>query len=273
MPGSDLYRSCGLAVAGGLVILLAGCSIGPQQGRSAADVPFKTSEMEHLLATMSARSPMPRFASPLDMELMRAAAGGIASEVTALLARGAVADAVDPARTTALLVAAREGHREVARLLLAAGADVNGRGGAMTPLSAAVLQGHIQVAALLLRHGADVNAGGVGGLPALMNAVKINRVDIAALLLGANPDLGIHDHDGKGLVAVATANKNAAMVYMLVRSGAPKELPDRGRWNIPAPYEPPPRRFDSSLLQPAQVQAGRGAVETAGNGEARTRGT
>jgi Ankyrin repeats (3 copies)/Ankyrin repeats (many copies) len=271
MPGSD-NRLVGVVV-GAIAILLAGCSMAPQQRDSLADVPFKTTELEHLMATVSARDHLPRFASPLDLELMRAAGLGIASEVSALLARGAVADAVDPSRTTALLVASREGHREVVRLLLASGADVNGRGGAMTPLSATVLRGHIQVAALLLRHGADVNAGGVGGLPALMNAVKINRIDIAALLLAAEPDLGIYDHDGNSLVAVATANKNAAMVYMLVHSGAPKDLPVRGRWNIPAPYEPPPRPFDFSLLQPAQVLAGQDAVGTAGNGEAGTRGS
>lgn len=262
MPGSDTRSGGGVAVA--MALLLAGCSMAPQQRDPAADGPFKTSEWQHLMATVSARDPLPRFASPLDMELIRAAGVGVPSEVSALLERGAVADAVDPARTTALLVASREGHREVVRMLLAVGADVNGRGGAMTPLAAAVLRGHGQVAALLLRHGADVDAGGVGGLPALMNAVKINRLDLAALLLAASPDLRIYDHDGKSLVAVASANNNAAMVDLLVRSGAPKDLPARSRWTPPAPAEPPPRPFDFSLRQPAQVLAGQIAVGTAG---------
>lgn len=186
---------------------------------------------------------------------MRAAGVGVASEVAALLSRGALADAVDPGRTTALLVAAREGHREIVRLLLAAGADVDGRGGAMTPLAAAALRGHIQVVDFLLRRGADVNAGGAGGLPALMNAVKINRLDIAALVLGAGPDLRIYDHDGKSLVAVATSNNNSAMVALLVRSGAPRDLPARSRWVTPVPSLSPQRAFDFSMQQSAQVLA------------------
>jgi len=232
-------------------VLLAGCSGVRAPGSSGPEGPFKTSELQYLLATASARDHLPRLASPLDLELMRAAGAGDASEVAKLLARGAQADAADAARSTALLVAAREGRREVVRLLLAAGADVDGRGGAMTPLAAAALRGHLQVAALLLRHGADVDAAGAGGLPALMNAVKINRLDIAALVLQAKPDLRIYDHDGKSLVAVAVANNNTAMVALLVRSGARSDLPSRSRWGVQEPAEPPRRAFELSLLPPA----------------------
>lgn len=57
--------------------------------------------------------------------LNRAALQGNAAEVTRLLEAGAFPDGQDETGFTPLMVAAREGHTEVVRLLIDAGADVN----------------------------------------------------------------------------------------------------------------------------------------------------
>ena len=91
---------------------------------------------------------------------------------------------------TPLLFAARMGDLGSARLLVAAGADVND----LTPagsstLAVAALSGHGDVAALLLEHGADPNAAG-GGYAPLHAAIlhRDARLVEALLSAGADPD-------------------------------------------------------------------------------------
>ena len=68
---------------------------------------------------------------------------------------------------TALLHAARQGHRSAVRALLDAGADVNQVNAESTsPLLIAVINGHFDLAVELLENGADVNlANDAGGAP------------------------------------------------------------------------------------------------------------
>ncbi|PNH08670.1 Ankyrin repeat domain-containing protein 29 [Tetrabaena socialis] len=60
---------------------------------------------------------------------------------------------------TALFAACKEGHEEVAKALLAGGADVNAKNtDGATALFVACKGGHIEVAQVLLATGADINA-------------------------------------------------------------------------------------------------------------------
>ena len=70
---------------------------------------------------------------------------------------------------TALLVAARDGHFEAARALIAGGAEVNQVSGSekTSPLVIAICNGHYDVAKLLLDRGADPNLATIDGLAAL----------------------------------------------------------------------------------------------------------
>ena len=80
---------------------------------------------------------------------------------------------------TPLLYAARDGMLEPARLLVAAGADLElGDGNAIRPLLMAALNGQIAVARLLVEHGANVNADDFWGRTPLWAAVEYRNLDM-----------------------------------------------------------------------------------------------
>ena len=91
---------------------------------------------------------------------------------------------------TPLLFAARVGDLASARLLVAAGADVNeATPDGASALAVAALSGHGAVGALLLDHGADPNAAGGGYTP--LHAAILQRDPLLAealLSAGADPD-------------------------------------------------------------------------------------
>lgn len=115
--------------------------------------------------------------------------------VAALLGKGASANAADKFGRTPLMLGQ---SAEIAKLLIARGANVNARSGsATTPLiflaGLAVKQIKYPLEAkaeLLLAKGADVNAADNSGRTALMAAASLARVGIVQLLLkhGAKAD-------------------------------------------------------------------------------------
>lgn len=96
--------------------------------------------------------------------LFAARAGDVAS-ARLLLAAGANVNDASPDGTTALVTAVHSGQREVATLLVEKGADVNASGSGYTALHAAVLRGDGALVSLLLRKGADREAAVVRGTP------------------------------------------------------------------------------------------------------------
>ncbi|MDE2907098.1 MAG: ankyrin repeat domain-containing protein [Acidobacteriota bacterium] len=97
--------------------------------------------------------------------LLFAARNGDAATARVLLAAGADVDDTAAAGTSALVVAAHSGHRALAELLLERGADPNAAGAGYTALHAAVLRGQGALVRALLAHGADPNAPVVRGTP------------------------------------------------------------------------------------------------------------
>ena len=85
----------------------------------------------------------------------------------------------------ALWDAVELGRIEVVRQHLAAGTDVNDRGGitGLTALHQAAFHGHAEIAALLIEAGADVNAASRRGETPLHSTVYWEHREVAALLL------------------------------------------------------------------------------------------
>jgi ankyrin repeat protein len=91
-------------------------------------------------------------------ELIRAAKEGNVSLLQTLIRQGEPVDVTNVENATALMVAARQGQLQAAKVLLSNGAKVNFQSKCATyhtPLFCAVLGSHHDVARLLLEHGAD----------------------------------------------------------------------------------------------------------------------
>src|SRR4029079_3095784 len=155
---------------------------------------------------------------------------GNVEAVKLLLDRGAVVDARDPEfQQTALMVAIRENHPDVAPLLIDRHADVNaktrtgrtppwvlpnsvpgfGHGigivrgglpergsrylipGGLTPLWYAARDGRLESARILAAAGADVNRTDPNGITPLLMAITNNHMDVARFLIDRGSDLNV----------------------------------------------------------------------------------
>ncbi|MGE4111326.1 MAG: ankyrin repeat domain-containing protein, partial [Burkholderiales bacterium] len=100
--------------------------------------------------------------------LMLAVREGKPGVVRTLLAARPRIHMRNPLGESALMLAAILGHTEIVQLLLQAGAPVNHNG--WTPLIYAVARDRADIARLLIAKGADVNAAAVNGTTPLMMA-------------------------------------------------------------------------------------------------------
>ena len=149
-----------------------------------------------------------------DEQTLRAAAPPAAGdEGRRLVVGGAEIDARFPIVNgfndahTPLLVAARDGHVEMVRLLVEAGADVNAvepTFGAV-PLHKAVYNGHADSTRLLSdQAGVDLNfQGATNGYSPLHDALWHGYDECARVLVDAGADLELVGHDGKTPLALA----------------------------------------------------------------------
>jgi ankyrin repeat protein len=125
-----------------------------------------------------------------------------------------------PGAKTPLLYAAREGHLDVAKLLLDAGAtlekaDADG----VTPLLTAILNGHIPVARYFIERGANVRAADWYGQTPLFAAVDLRDLDVS----GPGRDNGVNREEALELIRIVLARG----VDVNART---KEYPPQRRW-------------------------------------------
>jgi ankyrin repeat protein len=128
-----------------------------------------------------------------------------------------------PGGMTPLLFAARDGLLDAARLLAAAGANLNAADpNGLTPLLMAITNGQIPVAQLLIEQGADVQAADWYGRTPLWAAVEIRNLDLRS----AAVDNGI-DRDA-ALRLITALLEHGADVNARV-----KEFPPQRRYMLP----------------------------------------
>jgi len=120
-----------------------------------------------------------------------------------------------------LHIAAFNGHKDVAELLLANKADVNAKSAAgKTPLDAAAFMGHLDVAQSLIAKGADVNAKDSNGRTPLQEAAGMDKRDMAALLLKSGADVHAKSNNGWTALHDAAFAGHQEVAELLLANGA-----------------------------------------------------
>jgi ankyrin repeat protein len=110
------------------------------------------------------------------------------------------ANKVTPDGFLPLCLALAFAHMDVARLLAAAGADVNARSialGGVAPIHSAVFGRNAEGVRWLLENGADVNAAQEGGFTALHGACQNGDVRMVEDLLSSGADVTLRTDEGK----------------------------------------------------------------------------
>jgi ankyrin repeat protein len=162
-------------------------------------------------------------AAPSDNRLSDAAMQGDKDTVRSLLNQKVDVNAPQGDGTTALHWAAYRDDLEMAKLLLAAGANVQSvtREGGITALLMACQNGSAAMIEALLRAGADSNAVKSNGTTPLMMAAASGSVDAVKALLdhGANLNTKESAHGQTALMFAAALNR-AAVIKVLTANGA-----------------------------------------------------
>ena len=115
--------------------------------------------------------------------IWNAAGEGNIEEVKQHLDSGIDVNAKNQFGGTPLHFAAKQGHKNLAALLITEGADTNAKAyDKSTPLHSAVISGYKEVAEQLIANGADVNAKGYEGSTPLDKAIEFKHLDTAGLL-------------------------------------------------------------------------------------------
>jgi ankyrin repeat protein len=153
------------------------------------------------------------------IDVFDASATGAAERLRDLLSEDpGRANAVASDGFTPLGLAAFFGHLDVARLLLANGADPNQAASNATrvaPLHSAVAGGNLEIVRELLSHGADVRARQEGGFTPLHGAAVEGSEEMVRLLLGHGAERSDRNGAGKTPAEIAREHGNEKIAALL----------------------------------------------------------
>ncbi|HKP14269.1 MAG TPA: ankyrin repeat domain-containing protein [Blastocatellia bacterium] len=123
--------------------------------------------------------------------------------------------------TSVLMYAAKDGHAEIVRDLLNAGARLDARDNdGDTALMYAAIDDRVDVVKALLAAGADVNAQNNKGDSPLMAAALRGRAEVVKSLLAGGADAGLRNQKGQTALSVAEAEGHAEIVQLLKGASA-----------------------------------------------------
>ena len=177
-------------------------------------------------------------ANNAQVTIFDAAAGGYIEIVKSQLkTNAALVTVADDNGWTALQFAARNGHLDMVKLLLANKADVNatGRGG-MTALRAALVfsgdassdaTNHEAIAKLLIANGAMVTNQRAGGITALHYAASAGLTNVIKELLNRKADVNAKDSRGRTPLDWAAEHGHMDVVDLLLARGAKISAEDK----------------------------------------------
>ena len=129
---------------------------------------------------------------------------------------------------TALTYASKRGYAEIAKMLLAAGANVESLGG-WKPLQIAAESGHSEIVKMLIDAGANLNAVAKINGTALMRASIFGHSEVVKILLdaGANPNVSVEEIGGWTALMWAVSKGTPEIVKMLLDAGANPNAADK----------------------------------------------
>jgi ankyrin repeat protein len=138
-----------------------------------------------------------------------------------LLEHGADVNARRNDNTTSLHDAARNENAEVIPVLLEHGANVGAEDEqGRTPLHEATRNRNVEVVRMLLEHNADVNARAKDGSTPLLKAAENGSVEVVQMLIKHGANVCAEDEEGKTPLHEATRNGNVELVRMLLEHSA-----------------------------------------------------
>ena len=181
-----------------------------------------------LIGALCVSAPMK--AAPAQAVVAEAAQQGDEAMVRAALEQGADVNVAQGDGMTALHWAGLRDEADVARMLLAAGADVNAttRLNGHTPLLLAAEEGRAAVLTPLLQAGADVNARTANGTSALMFAAGAGNLEAVNTLLTHGAEVNASEFVmGLTPAAFAAAAGRATVVLALAKHGADVNAPTK----------------------------------------------
>jgi ankyrin repeat protein len=163
--------------------------------------------------------------------LIGAARNGHTEVVKLLLNAGANMEAKDTNGWTSLIRVAWNGHTEMVKLLLNAGANMEAKDrNGWISLICAAYNGHTEVVKLLLNAGANLEAKDTKGWTSLICAAWNGHIEVIKLLLKAGANLEAKDEDGWTSLIRAAWNGHTEVVKWLLNAGANLEAKDEDGW-------------------------------------------
>ena len=152
--------------------------------------------------------------------LRRAAIKGDVDSVKTLLKTGANVNFI-AGGWTILMFVAREGHTEIAKILLDNGADPSAKDtNGATALTISAEHGNVKIIKLLLAKGADIDVRNDHGNTALMYGAEYGHLDVIKTLLAAGADFTFKDKDGETALMTARRRKQTEIEQLLKNAGA-----------------------------------------------------